>query len=144
MSQILPPSEHKITLQAEAVAVSRRAVPGATVRVETVTREREHGVDETVFKEDVEVERVPVGREISAPPEIVQTDELTIIPVVEEVVIVTRKLFLKEEIHIKRSRTPVQHQETVVLRNQEAVVTRHEPAEPQDPDQRPFQQGETT
>ena len=123
--------------------MSRRVVPGATVRVEMVTREREHGVDETVFREDVEVERVPIGREISAPPEVVQTDDLTIIPVVEEVVIVTRKLFLKEEIHIKRFRTPVQHQETVVLRNQEAVVTRHEPASLADPDYQPFQQGET-
>ncbi len=142
LSQV-PPTHHKIVLQAETVDVSKRSVQGATVRVETVTREREHNVDETIFKEEVEVERVSIGREVSSPPEVVQTDELTIIPVMEEVVIVTRKLFLKEEIHIKRVRTPVQHQETIVLRNQEAIVTRHEPTDLANPDHQPFQQGET-
>jgi hypothetical protein len=39
-------------------------------------------------------------------------------------VVVERRLMLKEELHIKRVRTTEQHQETVMLRRQEAVVTR--------------------
>ncbi len=113
------------------------------MRVETVTNEREHEVSETVFKESVEVERVSIGREVVSPPEIVQNGDVTIIPVVEEVVIITRKLFLKEEIHVKRLKIPFQHQETIVLRNQEAIVTRHDPENLPEPDQQPIEQGET-
>ena len=130
MAQDSVVTEHRIPLQAEAVAISRQSVPGATVRVETVTKEREHEVVETVFKESVEIERFSIGREIAAPPEVTQNGDVTIIPVVEEVVIVTRKFFLKEEIHVKRVKIPVQHQETIVLRNQEAIVTRLSPSIP--------------
>ena len=45
-------------------------------------------------------------------------------PVVEEVVVVERKLLLREEVHIRRVRATKQHVETVQLRQQEAVVTR--------------------
>lgn len=45
-------------------------------------------------------------------------------PVVEEVLVVERRLWLKEEVHNRRIRTTEQHHETVQLREQEAVITR--------------------
>jgi stress response protein YsnF len=60
-------------------------------------------------------------------PPIRQEGDITIIPVVEEVVIVERRLVLKEEVRVRRLSTKEQHQETVVLRKQEAVVTRERP-----------------
>ena len=60
------------------------------------------------------------GRSIS------QEGDTTIIPVVEEIVVVERRLVLKEEVRIRRVSTTEQHQETVVLREQEAVITREE------------------
>ena len=45
-------------------------------------------------------------------------------PVVEEVVVVERRLLLREEVHIRRVRKAEQHTETVQLRVQDAVVTR--------------------
>jgi stress response protein YsnF len=50
--------------------------------------------------------------------------DLTILPVVEEVVIVERKLLLREEVHIRRIQTTAKHVETVQLREQDAIVTR--------------------
>jgi stress response protein YsnF len=44
---------------------------------------------------------------------------------VEEVLVVERRLVLKEEVHIRRVRTTERHKEMVMLRYQEAVVTRH-------------------
>ncbi len=114
-------------LQAEKLDVSRQINVGDKISVATVTREREHLVDEVLQNETVEVTHVAIGREIIEAPEITQDGDLTIIPVVEEVVVVTRKLILKEEIHLKRVRTSARHQETVVLRAQEAVVTREAP-----------------
>lgn len=53
--------------------------------------------------------RVSVDRKIDAIPDVVTEGELTIIPVVEERLVVTRELYLREEIHIRR----VERTETV-------------------------------
>jgi stress response protein YsnF len=113
-----------LLLHDEAVVVGRHRVDGDTVRVETVTHEREQRVELDLAHERVEIEHVPVGRVVESVPEIRRDADVTIIPVVEEVLVVERRLVLKEEIHIRRIRGSVRHQETVMLRRQEAVVTR--------------------
>jgi stress response protein YsnF len=97
------------------------------VRVSTHTREREVLIDENLARERVEIETVPVGQKVDAMPEVRQEGDATIVPVVEEVLVVERQLMLKEEIHIKRVRSTERHQEKVALRHQEAVVTRYQP-----------------
>ena len=72
----------------------------------------------------VEIERVPIDRTVDVVPPIRQEGDITIIPVVEEIVVVERRLVLKEEVRVRRMSKKEQHQETVVLRQQEAVVTR--------------------
>jgi stress response protein YsnF len=108
----------------EEVTISRRVVAGDVVRISTVTEQREHLVDEPVFHERVEIEHVAIGREVDAVPDIVEDGDLTIIPVVEEIVVVQRRLMLKEELHVRRVRETSQHHEVVLLREQKAVVTR--------------------
>jgi uncharacterized protein (TIGR02271 family) len=110
---------------AEELSVSKETVETGRVRVATRTREREALVDEDLACERVEIERVPVGVRIDAVPEQRQEGDTTIIPVVEEVLFVERRLVLKEEVRIRRVRTTDHHKETVMLRYQEAVVTRH-------------------
>ena len=113
-----------IPLHEEDISVSKRQVVTGRVRVETVTHEHEQLVDAQLARERVEVERVAIGKPIDAIPAVRQDGDTTIIPVVEEVLVVERRLVLKEEIHIHRVRTTEQHQERVTLRRQEAVVTR--------------------
>jgi stress response protein YsnF len=50
--------------------------------------------------------------------------ETTIVPIVEEVLHIERRLFLKEEVRITRKKTIDQFHDRVTLRYQEAVVTR--------------------
>jgi uncharacterized protein (TIGR02271 family) len=113
-----------IPLHEEELSVSKRQVVTGRVRVETVTREHEQLVDELLALERVEVERIAIGKLIDAMPAVRQDGDTTIIPIVEEVLVIERRLVLKEEIHIHRVRTTEQHQERVTLRRQEAVVTR--------------------
>ena len=113
-----------IPLYGEDLSVSKRQVVTGRVRVETVTLEHEQLVDEQLARERVEVERVAIGKPIDAIPAVRQEGDTTIIPIVEEVLVVERRLVLKEEIHIHRVRTTEQHQERVTLRRQEAVITR--------------------
>jgi stress response protein YsnF len=92
-----------------------------------VTGTREQLIDEELTQVRVEIDRVPIDRAVDVVPPIRQEGDITIIPVVEEIVVVERRLVVKEEVRVRRVSTKEQHQETVVLRQQEAVVTREGP-----------------
>ena len=113
-----------LQLFAEEAKVSRRTVETGRVRVATITHTRDHLVDELLNRTNVEVERIPVGRAIEAIPPVTDDDGLMVIPIVEETVVVERKLVLKEELHIRRKQTTQRFQQTVPLRYQTAQVTR--------------------
>ncbi|HSZ50605.1 MAG TPA: YsnF/AvaK domain-containing protein [Caulobacteraceae bacterium] len=113
-----------LRLYEEELSVDRVREETGRVRVKVVTREHEEMVEVPLTREYVEVERVPVGREVEAIPPRRQEGDTVIVPVVEEVVVVRRKLVLKEEIRLKLVRTTEQHRESVTLRRQEAVIER--------------------
>jgi len=119
--------EATLPLFAEELSVTKEKLESGRVHVATHTREHEALVEEDLAREHVEIETIPIGRRINAVPEVRQEGDATIIPVVEEVLVVERQLMLKEEVHIRRIHTTERHQERVTLRHQEAVVTRHQP-----------------
>ena len=118
------PAEFVVPLHAETLEVARLARETGRVRVSTVTQVHERIVDEMLAEEHAHVKRVAIGRVVEAVPGVRQEGDTTVIPVVEEVLVVERRLFLKQEIHVTRVRTMSRHQETVPLREQEAIVTR--------------------
>jgi stress response protein YsnF len=118
-----------IPLAAEQAEVSKRTVPVARVTVRTVTEERDEVIDVPVATERVEITRVPMDRIVDSAPPIQEQGDVTIIPVVEEVIVVERRLRVKEEIHLRRVRTSGCHHETVKVRAQTVDVART-PAEP--------------
>ena len=59
------------------------------------------------FQDDYDIEHVPVGRIIDAPVAQRQEGETLVLPVVEEVLVYRRKLYLREEIRITRRKKPV-------------------------------------
>ena len=120
------PATQRISLLAEEAVVTRRQVEGDLVRVTARTRTREHAIDEPLTHERVEIERVPIGRVVDAVPPVREEGDTTIMPVVEEVVVVERRLVLKEEVRIRRIKVADRYQETVVLREQHAEITRTE------------------
>ncbi len=119
-----------IPLLAEQMDVTRRKVMTGRVQVATVTREDPHFIDEMLSSEKVEIERVPIGKVVDSVPSIREDGDVIVIPIVEE--IVERRLVLKEEVRIRKTRSSRRHQERVTLRRQEAVVTRLPPESPAD------------
>lgn len=117
-------AEQRLTLHGEKIEVSRRRVDTSLVRATRTTRTREQLVEADLSHERVEVERIPIGRTIDSVPPVRQDGDTTILSVVEEVVVVERRLVLKEEVHVRRVKTTEHHRETVTLREQEATVTR--------------------
>jgi len=113
-----------VPLHAEEVSVAKRRVVTGQVKVGTITKESEQLVEELLEHEHVEIERIAVGKEVDKAPTVRQEGDTLIIPVLEEIVVVERRLLLKEEVRVRRTREKQPYQERVVIRKQEAVITR--------------------
>ena len=114
--------EAVIPVLAEELAVTKRKVQTGGVRVRKLLQEREELVDISLVKEHVDVSHVMIDREVDAPPPVRREGDTTIIPIIEEVLIVEKRLRLKEEIHITRHTRTERHQERVTLRHEEAQI----------------------
>jgi uncharacterized protein (TIGR02271 family) len=113
-----------IPLVEELVSATKREVETGRVRVHTRVEEREEIVRASLARERIEVERVPLNVEVSAVPETRQEGDVTIVPVVEEVLVVTKKLVLVEEVRLRRVRTIEEHAQPVTLATQRAEIER--------------------
>jgi len=116
-----------IPIVEEEVHVEKREVTTGKVRVHTRVDVVQETVKASLEEERVEVTRVPVGREIDHVPEVRTENGVTIVPVVEEVLVVEKRLILKEELHIRRN-TRTENVETAVdLRKQRVEIERLPP-----------------
>ena len=118
----------RLLLLSEEMSVARRRVKGDRVRVSTVTHNIEKVVDEALMHELVEVERVVIGCPIDTVPPVREEADVTIIPVVEEILFVEKRLFLKEEVRIRRVRIADVHREVVTVREQDVMIERTKPS----------------
>jgi uncharacterized protein (TIGR02271 family) len=116
--------ETSIPLVEEEAHVGNRTRTTGRVRIRTEVDEVEQLVAAELMQERVEVERVPVDRIVDAAPPVRTEGDVTIVPVLEEVLIVEKRLILKEELRIRRSRRQETEEIPVRLRKQRAVVER--------------------
>jgi stress response protein YsnF len=114
-------------VEERAIILKRKKLTGG-MRVRTVVREDEEVIDEPLTSEEVEVERVPLDCWVEAPVPVRQEGETTIITLLEEVVVVEKRLRATEEVRITKRRTTRQASQHVTLRREEAVVERLEVA----------------
>lgn len=111
----------------ERLVVSKKSVVTGRVRVRTAVTEVPTAVRMALTNRRVDIERVAIGEEILAVPPIREEGDTTIIPVVREEVVVTKRLILVEEIRMRQVTTVKDHVETVVLKAQHAVIDRAPP-----------------
>jgi uncharacterized protein (TIGR02271 family) len=96
-------------------------------RVET----REAVVDEPLRREEVTVERIPVHALVEGKaPMPHYENEVFVIPILEEVLVVQKRLCLTEEVRVTRRRTTVSKPQQVTLRREVVEVERVAPSEP--------------
>jgi len=120
-------AEQAVPLAEETASVQKREVVTGHVRVRTVTETLEDFACADVQHESVEVTRVPVDKVVETAPETRTEGDLTIVPVVEEVLVLEKRLVLKEELHIRRKVSNETVKVPVALRKQRAVVERLAP-----------------
>jgi len=97
-------------------------VASGLVRVSKVIEEKQEIIDEPLLREEVTVERKPINRVIEKAPPIRYEGETMIIPVVEEVLFVEKRLMLKEELRITRHKSTVNQRHEENVRSEQVIV----------------------
>jgi uncharacterized protein (TIGR02271 family) len=118
------PDEAVVPIVEEQLRIERQKVETGRVRLTKTVQEREVLVTETSMQEDIQIERVPVNRWLSEPASVRYEGDTMIIPVVEEVPVVEKRLRLKEELRVTKRQITTQQSEPVLLRTEEVRVER--------------------
>jgi uncharacterized protein (TIGR02271 family) len=108
----------------EEVRVQKEEVERARVVVNKIARERQETVDVPLTEEHVHIERIPKNVVIDAPIPVRYEGDDVIISLVEEVLVVEKRLLLKEEVRITQEKKEVHKPQTVTLYSEEVKVER--------------------
>ncbi len=125
------PESVVIPVIADELEIIHHTVETERVKVKTTLELHDALIDERLRSDLVEVERVRIDREVGGPQPVRQEGDLTIIPIVEEVLVVQKRFVLKEEVRVRRRRVDLPHQETMKVRRQRVEIVR-EPANRQE------------
>lgn len=110
----------------EQVHVGKHLLETGTVRVDVTTEEQDVPVEADLRAEEVEIRRVPVNRVVAAPVPDRREGDTLIITVVEEEVVVEKRLRAVEEVHIRRISKTRHLRRMVSRRRQHAEVRRED------------------
>lgn len=113
----------KVPLIEETLDVHTRETQNV-VRLRKVAREYEEVLRQPVFREEVEIERVPLNQPVTEPVSARQEGDTLIIPLVEEEIVWQRRLVVREEIRVRKRRTEEQTDQRVSLRREELLLER--------------------
>lgn len=121
----------RIPIVEEQLAFKTRVVEtGRGVRIHKTVSEQPVTIDERLARDLVDVRRVAVDRLVEGdetPVPRYEGDTL-VVPVLEEVLVVERRLRIKEELHITRTRHEERYQDTVPLKAERVEVERFDDA----------------
>lgn len=120
------PDDFHIPIIQEEAHVTKRTVATERVSVRTSVEEQNVMARDELRREQVEVTRVPVDREVAEVPLVRTEGDITIVPVFEERLVIEKRLFLVEELHLRRSSAIEQVEMPVTLRRTRVDVERTE------------------
>ena len=113
----------------EELDVQKRVVETGKVRVTKGVHEHKTLVDEPLFRDEVEVERVLIDRVVDGPVPVRYEDDTMIVPIMEEVLVIEKRLVLKEELRIRKRRVETHQPQQVTLHREEAHIEYLKPDE---------------
>ncbi len=120
--------EIRIPILEERLIPATRPVDIGELRILKHVDHMEESVRQPVTRDDVTVERVPINRPLDAPVASRTEGEWLVIPVMEEVLVVQKRLMLKEELRIRRQQVVEEQVVRETVRRERLVVedaTRH-------------------
>lgn len=111
----------------EVLDITRERVEVGRIRVHKRVHERTELVDEPLLRDAVTVTHIPINRVIDQPIDIRQEGDTLIVPVLEEVLVVEKRLMLVEEVHITRRTNETRQPQEVTLRRENVEIERITP-----------------
>ncbi len=108
----------------EKIEVEKRRVETGGVRITKTVREQEEVVDEPLLQEHVDVQRVAINRLVEGPVPVRYMGDVMIVPLLEEVLVVEKRLMLREELHITKRQIETHEPQRVILRAEEVSIER--------------------
>lgn len=118
------PETEAISLVEETAEVTKHEVTSGRVRVQTAVDVVEELVRATLEESQVEVRRVPIDRFVDTVPVTRTEGDVVIVPIFEEVLVVEKRLLLKEELHLQRTIVTETVEVPVSVRKQRAIIER--------------------
>lgn len=119
-----PDREIVIPALEEQIHVDKRRVETGRIRVHKSVESSESVVDEPLLEEGWDIERIPLNRIVEAPVESRYEGDTLILPVLEEVLVVEKRLVLREEMRITRRTQEKREPQTHILRREHLEVER--------------------
>jgi len=113
-----------VPLVEEELVVEKKTVLDGRVEVRTHTREVEETAIAELLSRGVKVTRVAVDLVVDVAPKIRTEGDLTVVPVLEERLVVEKRLVLVEEIHIRQMSTTRKEKVGAILRKQDVSISR--------------------
>ena len=98
------------------------------MRFRTEVTERTQTIDEPLLRTEVSTRRVEVNQFVDTPPAVRYEGDTMIVPILEEVLVVEKRLRVKEEVYITSIQTEHRAPQTVTLRA-ETLTEERLPAE---------------
>ncbi len=121
-------TQRTVPLFEEQLNVGKAAVVTDRLRISTIVEERPVTIDSTIERGDLNVERVAVERAVAQAPEPRQEGDILIVSIVEERLVVEKRLFVVEELRITRTTTTEQVSVSETVRTMRATIDRLHPA----------------
>jgi uncharacterized protein (TIGR02271 family) len=106
----------------EKLVVDKQIIETGVTRIKKEIHEHEETVDLPLIKDEVQIERVLVDQFVEELPEVRHVGETLIVPVMEEVLVVEKRLLLKEELHITKVAKTHHDPRKVTLRSEEVRI----------------------
>ena len=114
----LPVTEEQITVDKQAVVNKVRI--SKTIQTEDVQ------VNQLLTQDTIQIDHVPINQYVDAPTPVRHEGDTIIIPLLEEVLVVEKRLLLREEIRISRQQTTTNNPQTYTLRREDIQVQRED------------------
>jgi stress response protein YsnF len=112
-----------IPLIEETARIEKRSTT-ATTRIHITVSEHDEAIEALLLRQDATIERVTIGTPIDTPPPTRREGDTIVVPILEERLVVEKRLFLKEELRIRIGETRHTATQAIRLKREHAEIVR--------------------
>lgn len=123
----VPDPQVTIPVVEEQLQIGKDVVETGRIRVSKSVHEEQRVVDVPTIQEEVNVERISINQYVATPPAVRYEGDTMIMPILQEVLVVEKRLLLVEEVRITKTQTETRTPQQVTLRKEEIHLQRVAP-----------------